>query len=102
MRRSVSNKIVRDIEDAAADVKHTLTRAGSRLGADAREAASEVAQRTSGLARDTADRVGSQSKALATRAVREARARPIAAGAIVAAAAALIGFILVRGARKRD
>lgn len=96
MSRSVTRKITRDVRDVASDVQHTLRKAAPRLREDGQEAVVEAAQRVGVAARKAAGQAKVQSKAIAVRAAKEAKARPFATGAIVAAIAALIGLALTR------
>jgi hypothetical protein len=92
MPRSVTRKISRDVQDAASDIRHVLRKAAPRIRHDGREALAEGARRLWVAARGVTAQVGARSKVIATGAVREARVRPLATGAIVAAIAALIGL----------
>jgi hypothetical protein len=96
MTRPVTRKITRDVKDAASDIQDTLKKAGGRLGEDAHDALTETAGRLTVAARDIAVQARSGSKVVAARVVREAKARPFAAGAILAGVAALIGLAIAR------
>jgi len=96
MTRPVTRKITRDVKDAASEVQHTLKKARGRLGDDAHDALADTTHRIAAAARDVAVQARSGTKVVAARAVREAKARPFAAGAIFAGVAALIGLAIAR------
>ena len=98
-RNRAVRKIAREVGDAVDDVQHTLTKAGRRVQHEATEAAVETGAQVSAAARKAAASAGRRSRAVATRALAEAKARPFAAGAILAGVVALIGLAIGR-ARK--
>lgn len=102
MRKSLTKKSAGDMDDALEDVLQELKKAGGRLGDEAEDSLSRAAARLSDAAHGLAVEARSRSKVLAKGAVDEAKAHPLAAAAIAAAAAALIGLAIARRSQKAD
>lgn len=98
MTRPITQDLARDVHEGLDDVQRAVTRAGRRISQDARTAAEASTERAGAAARKFAADARETSTAVAARAVREAKARPIAAAAILAA---IVGFIGVFVAAKR-
>lgn len=96
MSKSLAKTIVRDVDDALEDVLHELKKAGVRLGDDAEDALSRAAARLTEAAHALATEARARSKTLADGTVREVKAHPLAAAAVAATAAALIGLAIAR------
>jgi ElaB/YqjD/DUF883 family membrane-anchored ribosome-binding protein len=94
MSKSVAKKIARNVDDALDDLLAELKKAGDRLGDEAEDGLSRAAARLSEAAHALAIEARNQSKAVATGAVREVKAHPMAAASIIAAAAALVGLVI--------
>ena len=100
MSKSVAKKVAGNIDDAVDDVLSELKKAGERLGDEAEDNLSRAAVRLSDAAYALAIEARAQSKAVASGAVREVKAHPMAAAEIAAAAAALVGLVIARRSKK--
>lgn len=96
MTRNTRAVLARDVREGLDDVEHAAGKAGRRVAADARQLAAEAAAE----GRVIAARTVSEGRALAAKAVDEARRRPGLTVAIAAAAAAVIGLLMIPRRRR--
>ena len=96
MRKAITQQISHDAEDIYEDVARGLKRMAEHLSQDPGDALSASAIALVHSATDLVGQAKTQSRQLAMRAGEEIKSHPATAAAIVAAAAALIGFGLAR------
>ena len=91
---SKSSKLNRDIHELVSEITEDLRQAADRTG----DEAAEAMRRSSKALRKAAKRLGEELKDTGQDAVEGVKSHPIATAAVVASAAALIGFALSRRA----
>ena|SRR3990167_10477894 len=99
MSKSVTKKIAHTLDDALEDIVRELRKAGESVSEDAKENFSDAAAKLREAAEVFLTEANGKSRALTQDAVREVKAHPVEAAAIAAAAAALIGLLIVRRAQ---
>lgn len=96
MTKSVAKKIARNIDDALEEIVHELRKAGETVSEDAKENFTEAAAKLRHAAEVFVEEAKRESKELSQSAVKTVKSHPVETAAIAAAAAALIGLLVIR------
>lgn len=99
MARSTAKQTVSEVDDVLDDVLANLKKLGKHLDDDAGDALSGAAAALTNSVADLIEDAKVRSRAIAGRAVAEAREHPAATAAIAAAAVAVIGLAIARRGR---
>ena len=102
MTKSVAKELVHEIDDVLDDVVHSLKKLSRHLGKDVTDELSQTTANLADAAVKLADEARTKGTALARAAGKEAREHPAATAALVAAAVALVGLAVARGAVDKD
>ena len=94
MTKSLTRKVKHELEDTLEDVAKTLRQAADGLTDDAEKAVTQATQALRQAAQALADKTPPEAKHLATKAIEEAKAHPIATAAAVLSAAAAVVTVL--------
>jgi hypothetical protein len=94
MNQPLARDLVRDVEEAADDVRHSLRKVGGRIAGHAPRAVAEAAHRLSVASHALVRETRGRARLLGAGAARQARARPVATVATVG----LIGVALTLAA----
>lgn len=94
MSKLLAKHVKYEVEDTLEDIAKTLRRAADNLGDDAEKAVAEATKALRKAAETLAERAPPEARALAQKAVDEAKAHPIAtAAAVLSATAALVSLV---------
>lgn len=96
MTKSMTKKIVRNLDDALDEVLHQLRKAGEGVSEEARESFIEASVKLRHAAENVADEARREARHLTRSAIKEVRSHPTEAAVLAVGAVALIGLLLVR------
>lgn len=101
MSKSLVRTVKHDLEDTLEDVAKALRQAADGLGDDTEKAVAEATEALRRATQALADRAPPEAKALAQKAIDEAKAHPIATAAAVLSATAALVTVLGLGRKKK-
>jgi len=100
MSKSLTKQAKHEIEETFDDVAKTLRKAADALGDDPEKAIGEATQALRQAAEALAEKAAPEIKAIAKKAVNEAKAHPIATAAAVLSATAALLTVIGLGRKK--